>query len=76
MKGSFTDLLQMLKDGQIDMMSNVSYSDERARDILYSSIPMGTESYYIFVSPDNTKITAEDYSSLNGMTIGVAQGSI
>ena len=75
-KGSFTDLLQMLKDGQIDMMSNVSYSDERARDILYSSIPMGTESYYIFVSPDNTKITAEDYSSLNGMTIGVAQGSI
>ncbi|MBQ3786187.1 MAG: transporter substrate-binding domain-containing protein [Lachnospiraceae bacterium] len=75
-EGSWTDLLQMLKDGQIDMMSNISYTDERARDILYASIPMGTESYYIFVSPDNTKITAEDYSSLNGMTVGVAQGSI
>ncbi len=75
-EGSWSDLLQKLKDGEIDVMSNVSYSEERANDILFSSLPMGTEAYYIFVSPDNTEITADNISSLNGKKIGVTKGSI
>lgn len=75
-EGSWPELLQMLKNGEIDMMSNVSYMEERTEDMLYASLPMGTESYYIFVSPDNTEITADDYSSLEGKRIGVTKGSI
>ena len=75
-EGSWSELLQMLKNGEIDMMSNVSYMEERTEDMLYASLPMGTESYYIFVSPDNTSITADNYASLEGKRIGVTKGSI
>jgi ABC-type amino acid transport substrate-binding protein len=75
-KGSWSELFQMLKDGEIDMMSNVSYTEERTEDMLYASLPMGTEAYYIFVSPNDTEITADDYSSLEGKRIGVTKGSI
>ena len=75
-EGSWSELLQMLKDGEIDLLSDVSYTEERTESLLYASLPMGTEAYYIFTSPTNTDITAERVSSLNGKTVGVAKGSI
>lgn len=75
-EGSWPDLLKMLKTGEIDLMSDVSYTDERAENMLYSSLPMGFEEYYIFVSPDNTEITQNDYSSVNGKVLGVDESSI
>lgn len=74
--GSWTDLVQMLKDGDIDLLSDVSYTEERAKDMLFSELPMGTEEYIIFISPDNTEINSEDLSTLNGKKIGVNKGSI
>ena len=74
--GTWSDLLQMLKSGEIDMMGNISFMEERAKDMLYSSLPMGTEGYYLFVAPGNTEISSEDYSSLNGKRVGVAKDSI
>ena len=74
--GSWSELLQMLKDGKIDLMSDVSYTEERADSMLFSDIPMGTEEYCIFIAPNNKEITAEDYSSLDGKRIGVNKGSI
>ena len=73
--GTWSELMQMLLDGEIDMFSNLSYTEDRAQKILYSSIPMGTETYYVFVSPDNTEITSEDYMTLNGKRVGVTRGS-
>ena len=75
-KGGWSELMQMLKEGRIDMMGNVSYTQERAKDMLFASLPMGTEVYYLFISPDNTEIRTEDYSTLNGKRVGVAKGSI
>lgn len=75
-KGSWSDLMQMLKNGEIDLLSDVSFSEERTEYMLFSSIPMGTEAYYVFVSPDNTEITADNISSLNGKRVGVAKDSI
>ena len=74
-EGSWTELLQKLKDGELDLLSDVSFMEERAQDMLYASLPMGTEAYYIFVAPDNAEITAEDYTSLNGKRVGVAKNS-
>lgn len=74
-EGTWSELLQKLKNGEIDLMSNISYTDERAKEMLYASLPMGTESYYIFVSPDNTEIRADDYSTLNGKRVGVTKDS-
>ena len=74
-EGSYSELLQKLMDGEIDMLGNVSYLDERAEKILYSSVAMGTEAYYIFTAPDNTEIKSDDYTTLNGKKIGVAKGT-
>ena len=74
-EGSWPDLLQMLMDGDIDLMSDVSYTEERARSLLYPSLPMGAEEYYLFVSVDNRDISVTDYSTLNGKKVGVNKSS-
>ena len=50
--GSFSELLQMLKDGEIDIMGNISYTEERARYIDYATEEQGREYYYLFVRED------------------------
>ena len=74
-EGSWSELLQKLKDGEIDLMSDVSYMEERAPDMLFASLPMGTEAYYVFVSPNNTEISSEDYATLNGKKVGATLSS-
>lgn len=75
-EGGWSELLEMLRKGDIDLLANVSYTEERARNFLYASLPMGTEVYYVFVAPDNAAVTSADYTSLNGKTVGVAKDSI
>ena len=74
--GSWSELMDMLRKGKIDLMSDVSYTDERAEEMLFPSLPMGTEEYYIFSSPGNQVISPDDYSTLNGKRIGVNKGSV
>ena len=73
---SWPDLMQMLLDGRIDMLSDVSYTEERAEQMLFSELGMGTEEYCIYVAPNNREITATDYTTLNGKRIGVNQGTV
>ena len=75
-EGSWTTLLQMLIDGKIDLMSDVSYTEERAEKMLYAANPMGQEEYYIFIANDNKEIRAEDFSTFNGKKVGVNKGSV
>ena len=74
--GSWPELLQMLEEGRIDLMSDVSYTDERAEKMLFSAQPMGTEDYYLFTAPDNKEITPEDFSTFNGRKVGANKGSV
>jgi len=75
-KGSWPDLMDMLKSGKIDLMSDVSYTPEREAYMSFSSLPMGTEEYHLFVTPGNKQITAKDPATLNGKKIGVNRDSI
>lgn len=68
---SWINLLEMLKEGKIDLMSDVSYTEERAKDMLYSNLEMGTESYYIYIDADNHTIDSENITTFNGKKIGV-----
>ena len=74
--GSWSELLQMLIDGEIDLMSDVSYTESRAEQMLFCSVPMGTEEYCLFVSGENSAISSTDYSTLNGKRIGVNKNSV
>ena len=75
-KDSWPNLMQMLKNGEIDLMSDVSYTEERANSMLFSSLEMGTESYYIYTDVNNKTINSENLSSFNGTKIGVNKDSI
>ena len=75
--GSWSELMQMMIDGKIDLMSDVSYTEERNNDMLFSELPMGTEEYCIFVSPKNHDITAElTRTAFRPGSIGAGQSSI
>jgi ABC-type amino acid transport substrate-binding protein len=75
-EGNWPELMQMLRDGRIDLMSDVSYLEERAEYMLYSSLPMGEELYYLYVDPGNKEISADDYRTLNGKKVGITRGTV
>ncbi len=68
--GTFTELMDMLETGEIDLMPNISYSEERAQKLLFSSNPEGTERYYIYARPDRDDLAKGDPQALQGLTIG------
>ncbi|MGM9561437.1 MAG: transporter substrate-binding domain-containing protein, partial [Phascolarctobacterium sp.] len=70
------ELVEMLKEGKIDLMSNVSITQERLEKMLYSAAPMGAEKFYIYVSDKNTQITPENYQALNGKRVGINAGCV
>lgn len=59
-EGSWPVLIKMLADGRIDLMSDVSYTEERAERMPFASLPMGAEEYYLYVRPDSTEITQDN----------------
>jgi diguanylate cyclase (GGDEF)-like protein len=73
---SWPNLLQKLMAGEIDLLSDVSYKPERTEFMSFPDIPMGTETYYIYVSARNRDIMANNLKSFNGKRIGVNQGSV
>ena len=72
--GTFTELMDMLEAGEIDLMPNISYSEERAQKLLFSSNPEGTERYYIYAKPDRDDLSKGDPQALQGLTIGYNPG--
>ena len=72
----WSELLKMMENGELDLMSGVSYTEERAQSMLFSELPMGEERYYLYADLTNTDISASDLKSLNGRRVGLLEGSI
>ena len=75
-EGPWPTLLQMLKDGEIDLLADVSMSPDRQDQMLFSASAMGTENYYLYVSDQVCEVNALDYTTLNGKKIGINVGSV
>ena len=76
-EGSWPELMQMLLNGEIDLMGDISYTVGRARTLLFSMLPMGSEEYYLCTSTENPNaIDSRDMAPLNGKKIGVNKGSV
>ena len=75
-EGSWAVLFEMLKNGEIDILNDVSYKPEREKYMFFTDLPMGTEAYYIFTSADNRRISSDDPSTLGGKRIGVNKNSV
>lgn len=74
--GSWSELMQMLEAGEIDLLSDVSYTPDREERMLFPSLPMVTEEYCLFTSLNNQEAFQNDYSNLNGKRVGANKGSI
>lgn len=72
--GTFSELMDMLEAGEIDLMPNISHSAEREQKLLFSSNPEGTERYYIYARPDRDDLAKGDPQALQGLTIGCNSG--
>ena len=72
---SWPNLLRMLINGEIDLLSDVSHTEERAPLMLFPSLPMGAESYYLYIDAGNTEISSDNLRSLNRKRVGVNKGS-
>ena len=72
---SFKECLDMLADGEIDILGSVSYTPERAESIDFSTYAEGTERYWIYTRENHANFADGDLKQLNGCRIGVADGS-
>ena len=75
-KAGWSDLLQMMKSGEIDLMAGVSYTEDRAQDMLFSELPMGREIYYLYADLAHTDVSASDLRTLNGKRIALLKTSV
>ena len=71
-KNCFTQL----ENGEIDILGDISYTDERAENMLFSDMPMGEEKYYIYTDASNMDLTAGNLDSFEGKNIGVSKDNI
>lgn len=75
-EGNWGQLVQKLINGEIDMLGGVSYTEARAKVVQFSSYPMGTEEYYLFINGDKVAEYNQDFSYFNGKKIGVNKQSV
>ncbi|MDO4182846.1 MAG: transporter substrate-binding domain-containing protein [Coriobacteriia bacterium] len=73
---TWPNLYDMLRQGEIDLLADVSYNEERAEYLLFPNEIMGTESYYLYVCPDSTEVSSSDLTTLNGKRVGVYRNSV
>ena len=71
----WSDCFEKLKNGEIDIMGDISYTKDRAEEMLFSDEPMGEEKYYLYADLSREDITASDFKTLNGKKIGVLMGA-
>lgn len=71
----WSDCFEKLKNGEIDIMGDISYTEDRTEEMLFSDEPMGEEKYYLYADLSREDITASDYKTLNGKKIGVLMGA-
>ena len=71
----WSDCFEKLKNGEIDIMGDISYTEDRAEEMLFSDEPMGEEKYYLYADFSRTDISASNFKTLNGKKIGVLMGT-
>ena len=72
---SFGECLEMLENGEIDLMGDVSYTLDRSRRMRFSAYPQGSEEFWLFTNRKHEALAQRGYSALEGCRIGVNSGT-
>lgn len=73
--GTWSEILEFLKEGKVDLVCAAQYTQERAAVYGYSEYPMGQESTVIYARPDDDNIYYEDYEAMDHKRIAMLRGS-
>lgn len=73
--GTWQEQLDMLKNGEIDILGAAQYSDKRAQVFDYPNIESGMSATGIYVREDNENFEYGDVEKLDGLIIGLMAGS-
>ena len=71
----WSDCFEKLKNGEIDIMGDISYTEDRTEEMLFSDEPMGEEKYYLYIDLSRADISASNFKTLNGKKVGVLMGT-
>ena len=70
-KCDWSNCFDKLENGEIDVMGDISYTDERAQKMLFSDEPMGEENYILYADLSNMDIGTSDFKFMAGKRVGV-----
>lgn len=71
---SWSEMQQMLEDGEIDLLTSARKTAERERKFDYTR-PIGTNSTILTVRSDNTRIIMHDFATYRGMRVALLEGN-
>ena len=74
-KCDWSDCFDKFENGEIDIMGDISYTDERAQKMLFPDEPMGEEKYILYADLSDMDIETSDFKSLDGKRVGVLLGT-
>ena len=74
-KCDWSNCFDKLENGEIDVIGDISYTDERAQEMLFSEEPMGEEKYILYADLSHTDIETSDFKSMDGKRVGVLLGT-
>ena len=70
-KCDWSNCFDKLENGEIDIMGDISYTDERAKKMLFSDEPMGEEKYILYADLSDMDIGTSDFKFMDGKRVGV-----
>ena len=70
-KCDWSNCFDKLENGEIDIMGDVSYTDERAQRMLFPDEPMGEEKYILYADLSDMDIGMSDFKFMDGKRVGV-----
>ena len=70
-KCDWSNCFDKLENGEIDVMGDISYTDERAQRMFFSDEAMGEEKYILYADLSNMDLGMSDFKSMDGKRVGV-----
>ena len=67
----WSNCFDKLENGEIDVIGDISYTDERAQKMLFSDEPMGEEKYILYADLSDIDNGTSDFKAMNGKRVGV-----
>lgn len=74
-QNTWSDMVNMLRDGRIDMLTFAMKTTENKKYFDFSKHNIGTSSALLTTSTENTKFAASDYDPFDGMRVGMVKGT-